>query len=466
MNSESDRGCIMCDSLYVKANGEMPCWDDVGESRILRKLELPRLMNGEERELFSHSQLLHIRRSFMNHQFPYPDLCRFCAVRNHGPSSPAINPRSMHILHIEPSYLCHLSCPQCIPAASRKGLSAPPYNMPAAALEALLRQLLLEGIRYIGIVHFEGRGDPLMNPQLDKMVRITRDLYPFAETMITTHGSYPFKPWLVESGLSCLRVSIDGACPESYRKYRVGGDLGMALKFLECLRDERRRRGSPLKVYWKYILFEWNDSDEEIRHAEALAKQLDVSLVFVLTHSPGRSKRFASRIELQQALRLLAPAAGTETTFQLIRPGPPASHTLTEARIAALLHTAKKLIDENNERVAFGLIFEALDDDCGNRPENYAATRGLVRAYVPMLLQSGRYPSTLVSLAAIFFAWGDQELAIRLLKKYARTVTTMGRFERLLLTLRLYVRLRTRWRNGVAQVSRRIVGIGDLQNTP
>lgn len=446
----------MCDSLYVKANGEMPCWDDVGESRILRKLELPRLVKGEERQLFSDSELIHIRRSFMNHKVPYADLCRFCAVRNHGPSSLAINPRSLRILHIEPSYLCHLSCPQCIPAASRKGMTAPPYNMPVAAYEALLRQLLDEGVRQIGIVHFEGRGDPLVNPQLDKMIRLTRELYPSAETMITTHGSYPFKPWLVESGLDRLRVSIDGAFPENYEKYRVGGNLDTILKFLASLRDERRQRGSSLKVYWKYILFEWNDSNEEIRHAAKLAAQLDVFLVFVLTHSPGRSQRFSSQNKLEEALRRLAPEAGTEMTFQLRKPRSFASHATTEARIMALLQAARKLIEEDNERVALGLICEALEDDCGSRPEEHAATRELIRAYVPLLLRSSRYPATLANLAAIFYGWGDPELAVRLLKKYVQTETALPRATRLWLTLRLDVRLRTRCRSAFARLSRHL----------
>jgi len=442
----------MCDSLYVKANGELPCWDDVGESRILRRLELPSLMNGSERELFSHSELIHIRRSFMNHRVPFPEMCDTCAVRNHGPSRLAIQPRSMRILHIEPSYLCHLSCPQCIPAAIRKDLTTPPYNMPVAAFESLLQQLLEEGVRDIEIVHFEGRGDPLMNPQLDKMVRMTRELYPGAETMITTHGSYPFKPWLVETGLDRLRVSVDGAFSENYKKYRVGGDLNVVLKFLESLRDERRRRGSSLKVYWKYILFEWNDSDEEIRHASKLATQLDVFLLFVLTHSPGRSKRFSSQTELQRALERLAPEAGTETTFQLRESSSSVLPAPNEARVVALLQVAKKLVDEDNERVALGLIVEALDHDCGSRPADHAATRELIRAYVPLLLQSGRFPATLANLAAIFYAWGDRDLGVQLLKKYARTVTTMPWVSRWWLTSRLYLRVRSRLRSAFALI--------------
>jgi hypothetical protein len=38
---------------------------------------------------------------------------------------------------------------------------------------------------------------------------------------------------------------------------------------------------------------------------------LDVFLVLVLTHTPGRSKRFSSQGELQQFLRRIAPEASS-----------------------------------------------------------------------------------------------------------------------------------------------------------
>ena len=137
------------------------CWDDVGESHVLRKVNCADLLAGKERNLFGHPKLLHIRRSFMKGQVPYPGIGDFCAVRDHGSLVTSVRPDSMHILHIESSYLCHLSCPQCIPAKDRKSLAAPPYNMSASAFEALLQQLQADGVAHIEIVHFEGRGDPM-----------------------------------------------------------------------------------------------------------------------------------------------------------------------------------------------------------------------------------------------------------------------------------------------------------------
>jgi wyosine [tRNA(Phe)-imidazoG37] synthetase (radical SAM superfamily) len=186
-------------------------------------------------------------------------------------------------------------------------------------LEGLLRQLQDEGVQAIETIHFEGRGDPLLNPAMGELIKITKHLYPRAFTMATTHGSYRYFPWIVDSGLDLLRVSIDGAYADSYRKYRVGGDFERTLAFLKQVRDERERCGSHLRVMWKYILFEWNDSDDEIRHAAQLASELRAELNFVLTYSPGRSKRFPDKESLKR-VKWVAPDAGFEITFQMKSP--------------------------------------------------------------------------------------------------------------------------------------------------
>jgi hypothetical protein len=54
----------MCQSLYVKANGDLPCWDDAGEELILRTLNPNRLQHGAEETIFYSPPLQHIRQSF------------------------------------------------------------------------------------------------------------------------------------------------------------------------------------------------------------------------------------------------------------------------------------------------------------------------------------------------------------------------------------------------------------------
>src|SRR5205809_264925 len=107
-------GCMMCHSLYVKANGELPCWDDTGEQLILGKLDTETLDSARQSSLFNSTQLLRIRESFLNGRYPHPGLCETCAVRNQGGIHRGLRPHILEVLHLEASYLCHLSCPQCI----------------------------------------------------------------------------------------------------------------------------------------------------------------------------------------------------------------------------------------------------------------------------------------------------------------------------------------------------------------
>src|SRR5262245_23143630 len=106
------RGCLMCHSLYVKANGEMPCWDDAGEALTLRTLTESGLQNGSEQPIFYGAELQHIRQSFRDGRDPHAGVCDRCAVRGHNGIETTLFPSVLEVLHLEASYLCHLSCPQ------------------------------------------------------------------------------------------------------------------------------------------------------------------------------------------------------------------------------------------------------------------------------------------------------------------------------------------------------------------
>ena len=407
----------MCTSLYVKANGDIPCWDDVGESHTLRRLA-PKTSDRAIEPLFHSPELVHIRESLRIGAVPFPGLCERCAVLGHGELPTASKPTSIQVLHLEASYLCHLSCPQCIPAKLRPSLSAPPYNMSAAMLQSLMEQLLREGVTTVRTIHFEGRGDPLANPNLGELIRLSKQYFPNAIAMVTTHASYPYKSWLTTCGLDILRASIDGAFAASYEKYRIGGNLDRALCFLRTLRNERSRFKTPMKVIWKYILFEWNDSDEEMQHAASLATELDCDLHFALTHSPGRSKRFAEPALLQQHLRKLGVPASFELTYQL---NPGSAGTAIEGTAAeyaeTLLKAAFECAQRSNTEGAVEHLIRALAHDPGlSLVEDHG--KSTIRVYLKQILLSARFPLTLTWLAAISREWKDGESSLLLLRRY------------------------------------------------
>jgi hypothetical protein len=341
--TDPPRGCVMCGSLYLRFNGQLPCWDNVGEGHVLRTVTKSGLDAGTEESLFAFQDLLHIRRSFAAGELPYPEDCRRCAMLGHPNEEPEPYPTTLQVLHVEPSFYCHLSCPLCIPAAERHGRMPSPHNLDPALFEAFLRRLRADGVSAVKYLLFEGRGDALVNPAVGRMVSAAKDAFPGVLTNVVTHGSYPWKPWLASSGLDVLTLSVDGARPESYARYRVGGDLRMALALMRRACDEGRRARNPLRVVWRYILFEWNDGDDELAEAGILAAQLGAELCFMRTHSEGRSKRFPDEESLVAALRRLGIHVAAQSTFEIkTREGTASSFALVEAEHAAGLLSAAR----------------------------------------------------------------------------------------------------------------------------
>ncbi len=83
---------------------------------------------------------------------------------------------------------------------------------------------------------------------------------------------------LVHSGIDEVTFSIDGATQESYVKYRQRGKFDVALANLRAMADEKRRSGRDVPfLNWRYILFTWNDSDEEMDLARRLATEASAS---------------------------------------------------------------------------------------------------------------------------------------------------------------------------------------------
>src|ERR1700688_1105348 len=82
---------------------------------------------------------------------------------------------------------------------------------------------------------------------------------------------------LVHSGIDEVTFSIDGATPESYVQYRQRGKFDVAIRNLRAMADEKRKPGRDLPfLNWRYILFKWNDSDEELDLARQLAADIGV----------------------------------------------------------------------------------------------------------------------------------------------------------------------------------------------
>jgi pyruvate-formate lyase-activating enzyme len=146
-------------------------------------------------------------------------------------------------------------------------------------------------------------GEPFLYRHLVDALRHIRQMLPSTTIAISTDGMQVREP--VESAIIRERLldwvifSIDGCDAESYRRYRIRGDFDVA--FANLVRFHRNAIGSGTRVIWQYVVFRWNDRDDQFRRAMAMAEELGIQIYFDFAHTWGRSRR------RPEELRYLAP---------------------------------------------------------------------------------------------------------------------------------------------------------------
>lgn len=221
------------------------------------------------------------------------------------------------VLKLEPATFCNLECPACPVELQFK---QDPFlkatrghkQLPLGTMLDVVAQLPdLEWIFYFNF------GEPFLNKETVPFLREVRRTRPSVRIATNTNGLVltpsQIKAIAEESLMDRVIFSIDGANPISYRKYRVGGDLSKALNKMSTLVNACRAAGTwrrlttdppgGVQISWQYILFEWNDSDEELAKAQDLAKSIGVPIEWVITCGYGASKRFLTGT--REAARLM-----------------------------------------------------------------------------------------------------------------------------------------------------------------
>jgi len=408
----------MADGLYLRASGEIACWGHLGDVHVLDRLDRAWL-SAPDSDLVEHPKLVGIRKAFTLGRLPFPELCPSCPVLGDG-EAPVGRPTRLDKLLIEPSYLCQLDCPACFSAPERHQRGRTPYMLDPELLSAFLDRLTADGIEAVRFIHFEGRGDPMASRDIWALIRIVRQAFPTAEIQMTSHGVYPFDARLFESGLDCLRLSIDGATAPSYERYRRGGHFGRVIDHLRAIRDHRRLHRSTLRVVWKYIVFDWNSSRDELTLARRLADELETELMFVLPEAgTGRPRRLPDAAALASELSEVAPRAAPYDCLDQMGSADTLSREHDSAdEAAAHLAAARNALAESKTDETLRCLRAALQIDPGAATESLSTVALLPRSFVQTLLPAVRHPSTLSGLAALAVEAGEWSSAYDLLRRY------------------------------------------------
>ena len=154
-----------------------------------------------------------------------------------------LRPPRPRMIQLEPAGICNLRCYMCL----RTGQAESNGEMGFDTFEEIMRA----GFDYRHFTLLYGQGEPLLCKDLFRMIRFERERGNYVVTV--TNGTLLNEGMcdqIASSGLNMLRISIDGACEETYQRIRKGASLGRVLKGIETLRRviSARRAKTELAV--------------------------------------------------------------------------------------------------------------------------------------------------------------------------------------------------------------------------
>ncbi len=205
-------------------------------------------------------------------------------------ASRMIEPRR---IRVEASSFCQLRCPSC-PTTS--GHIHPAIGSGFLKFENFRK--LLESAPALERIEISNYGEIFLNPQL---LRILEYAHQKGVAISIDNGANlnnvreEVLEGLVKYRVRLLSCSIDGATPESYRKYRVRGNFDAVIRNIETINSYKRRYQSDFPgLRWQFIVFGHNE--HEIPIACEMAGKLGMEFVTKLTwdakFSPIRDKEF------------------------------------------------------------------------------------------------------------------------------------------------------------------------------
>jgi MoaA/NifB/PqqE/SkfB family radical SAM enzyme len=178
-----------------------------------------------------------------------------------------------YIAFVDPVNVCNLRCPLC--PTGTNDLLRKRGTMPLDEFKHTIDHIAPWAYEVV----LYNWGEPLLNKHIFEMIRYAR-----GKNLATSMSSnFTFLPGdgidnLIRSGLENISISIDGATPETYARYRVGGDFNAVLANLKALIARRRELGSPTPVVeWQFIVMRQNE--HEIEQARRLAREVGVDLI-------------------------------------------------------------------------------------------------------------------------------------------------------------------------------------------
>lgn len=299
----------ICDQIFnetcILANGDVvcSCIDSQG-SNVLGNINQNSIY-----EIFNGAEYKQLRKNIIESQpDSYCPVLKFnCVYKNSVKNFE--RPFKIETIRLETTAYCNLKCPGCPSRCwmdSESSIKSHPRlgSIPIDKIEAILTDTK-DTLKAILLYNF---GEPFLDKRLLEILRLAKRIVPGVFILISTNGNVMPNGWpeiIIKEGLiDRIIFSIDGASQESYGKYRVGGNFDKAFRNMtEFSKYKKLYAKSIPQLEWQYILFKWNDSDEEIKHARELAVEHGLILHWLYTHTEGNSQRCLPKLEEDNELK-------------------------------------------------------------------------------------------------------------------------------------------------------------------
>ena len=180
-------------------------------------------------------------------------------------------------LYIECTAACNISCLNAC-CAPETGITR---TRQAGMLDfEVFKKVVDEAGPSLQRIDFFNYGEAFLHKRAVEMCEYIKTTFPHIYLYTSTNGlafTEEKARQLAHSGIDEVTFSLDGSSQEAYVKYRQRGNFEKAIGNLRALLDEKARSGRDVPfVNWRYILFNWNDHDEEMARAQRMAADLGV----------------------------------------------------------------------------------------------------------------------------------------------------------------------------------------------
>ncbi len=203
-----------------------------------------------------------------------------------------------YMAHVAPAGVCNLSCGLCpVRDPEMKGRAILPFDT--------FRKLVDEAGERLVYIIFWSWGEPLLNPDLERMVRYAADRRILTVTSSNMDRLAPGREdRLVASGLDLLIAALDGVDEETQARLRPGSSAARVVENVRRVMAARERSGGRTPfVNLRMVVSRENES--QVEAFRALGRELRVDMVSFKAFStrqpgyrdPENDRRYAPRDE-------------------------------------------------------------------------------------------------------------------------------------------------------------------------